>query len=343
MRTRPVLTASRFCSTGPSNMEKQIELVHFQLTKNCNLRCWFCGQWGSKGFFSDSKGLPMSFDGWKQVADQLVEYGDTVGALPDIMLWGGEPLMAPYFDDLVLYLRQKGFSLGMVTNGVLLNKHAKLIREEFKHVYVSVDGDKACHDAVRGVGVFDRVAENLKQIHGGKAYISLMCVISESNIQNLDQIPAVLSDLSCDEIILQEMIGLTLDEIFQYKQWMETSFNIQATDIEGWENTLLEDKRKDAALQRIMGNTYRKPIKYIPHGICEQTCQSPYSHIHIAWNGNLLYCTDFYDFTAGNVHNAKITDIFENELSQQYRKEIENEQCVTCKHCSWRRSTSFRI
>jgi len=285
----------------------------------------------------------MSFEDWKQVADQLAEYGAATGSLPDIMLWGGQPLMAPYFDDLVIYLRQKGFSLGMVTNGVLIHKHAKLIREEFKHVYVSVDGDRDCHDAVRGKGVFDRVTENLKLIQGGSARISLMCVISESNIQKLEQIPTVLSALSCDEIILQEMIGLTPDEISQYKQWMEAAFHIQASDIEGWENTLLEDKQKNVLLQGILSKTYGKPVKYIPHGVCEQTCRSPYSHIHVAWNGNVLYCTDFYDFSAGNVHHARITDIFENELSEQYRQEIQNEKCVTCKHCSWRRSTSFRI
>lgn len=336
-------TASRFCLTGPSNMDKQIELVHFQLTKNCNLRCWFCGQWGDKGFFSDAKGTPMSFDDWKRVAQQLVAYGNVSGTLPDIILWGGEPLAAPFFDDLVVYLRSEGFSLGLVTNGTLIDKHAKLIREEFKHIYVSVDGDRECHDKVRGAGVFDRVCKNLELIHGGHAYVTLMCVISESNIQKLDQIPDVLCGLACDEIILQEMIGLSTSEITQYKQWMEETFHIQATDIDGWKNALIADEEKRNALQRIMGKTYKKSIKYIPHGICEHTCNSPQSHIHIAWNGNLLYCTDFYDFSAGNVHDGNVIDIFHNELSEQYRREIAQEHCITCKHCSWRRSTSFRL
>lgn len=343
MPTKQVLTALRFCLTGPSNMKKQIELVHFQLTKNCNLRCWFCGQWGNKGFFSDSYGIPMTLTDWKQVADQLVEYGAIAGMLPDIMLWGGEPLMAPFFDELVVYLRRKGFSLGLVTNGVLLHKHSDLIKKEFKHVFVSVDGDRECHDAVRGKGVFDRVAENLKQIRDGNAFISLMCVISESNFEKLEDIPAVLSELSCDEIILQEMIGLNAMEIAQYKQWMLNTFGIHATDIDGWENDLLADERKETVLKQILSKKYRKPVKYIAHGICDQTCKSPSSHIHIAWNGNLLYCTDFYDFSAGNVHKTSVTEIFENELSERFRREIESENCVTCKHCSWRRSTSFRF
>lgn len=343
MQIRLAQTASRFCLTGPGNMDKQIELVHFQLTKNCNLRCWFCGQWGNQGFFSDAQGIPMTLEDWKRIARQLVEYGTVTGSLPDLILWGGEPLTAPYFDELVIYLRSQGFQLGIVTNGVLIDQHAKILREEFKHIYVSVDGDRSCHDAVRGAGVFDRVRNNLEQIYGGNACVSLMCVISESNIRKLDQIPDVLCDLACDEIILQEMIGLSASEIAQYKHWMEETFHIQATDIDGWENALVADEEKSKALQRIMSKTYKKPVQYIPHGICEHTCHSPQSHIHIAWNGNLLYCTDFYDFSAGNVHDGNVIEIFQNELSEQYRREIEQERCVTCKHCSWRRSTSFRI
>lgn len=142
---------------------------------------------------------------------------------------------------------------------------------------------------------------------------------------------------------MQEMIGLNATEISQYKQWMLSAFGIHATDIDGWENNLLAGEQKETVLRKILSSKYSKPITYIPHGICDQTCKSPNSHIHIAWNGNVLYCTDFYDFSAGNVRQASVIDIFENELSERYRREIEGEHCVTCKHCSWRRSKSFRL
>jgi len=52
--------------------QKVLKLVHFQLTRNCNLRCWFCGQWGKKGFFSNASGEAMAFDDWKKVVSDLL-------------------------------------------------------------------------------------------------------------------------------------------------------------------------------------------------------------------------------------------------------------------------------
>ena len=77
-------------------------------------------------------------------------------------------------------------------------------------------------------------------------------------------------------------------------------------------------------------------VSYIPHGNTDMVCLSPYKHIHIAWNGNLLYCTDFYDFSAGNVREASVLEIFNNEISEKYKKEILNGNCPTCNHCSWK-------
>lgn len=321
-----------------------IELVHFQITKNCNLRCWFCGQWGKKGFFSDACGTAMTYDDWADIVRQLVVYRDSTGASPDVILWGGEPLLCPFFADLVKLLRQNGFELGIVTNGTLIHQYADLLRQEFKHIYVSVDGDAQLHDAIRGKGVFQKVAENLKLLQGTNAMISVMTVLSEDCIAMLDRLPDALCKLDCDEIILQEMIALTEDEAEDYKQWMQKSFGITATEIDSWIGKTPEDTpEKQAALRRVLAGKYPKTVRYLPHGVEETHCNSPFSHMHIAWNGNVLYCTDFYDFSAGNVHDTPLLEIFENEISQKYRAEIKNEHCITCKHCSWRNSDSFKL
>ena len=37
----------------------ELQLVHFQITRSCNLRCWFCGQWGKQGFLRDDGGKAL--------------------------------------------------------------------------------------------------------------------------------------------------------------------------------------------------------------------------------------------------------------------------------------------
>ena len=104
--------------------EKKLEMVHLQLTRKCNLRCYFCGQWGRKGFFSGGADTDMRFEEWHRVIDRLIEYRKTSGISPEITLWGGEPLVYPEFKAIVEYLRANEFQLKLITNGVLLDRFA---------------------------------------------------------------------------------------------------------------------------------------------------------------------------------------------------------------------------
>ncbi len=324
-------------------MENKLELVHFQITKNCNLRCWFCGQWGKKGFFSDASGAAMTLDDWKEIIRQLADYRDQSGTSPDIMLWGGEPLVCPFFAELVHALRNNGFRLGMVTNGILIDRYADILKNEFHHIYVSIDGDRETHDKIRGKGVFDMVAHNLELLRGGRAKISIMSVISQDSLPILHQLPEILGELNCDEIILQEMIYLTSQEAEDYAAWLNKEFGQTASEIFSWVGTGVGETQKAAAISDVLSRTYSKPVTYLPHGAASTYCKSPYSHAHIAWNGNVIYCTDFYDFSAGNVKQNNLMDIFENEISQHYREEISKGNCATCNHCSWKNSEHFGL
>ncbi len=320
-------------------MVNRIELVHFQLTKNCNLRCWFCGQWGKKGFFSDAVGEAMTLSDWESVVAQLCEYREISGATPHVMLWGGEPLVYPSFQEIVDLLRKKDFPLGTVTNGTNIDKYAEILKKEFRHIYVSIDGNREIHDSIRGKGVFEKTARNLQLLKGTSAKISVMTVLTEENLRALEDTVDALLALPCDEVILQDMIALSKEEIERYKQGMD-SIGVKATYIDSW--YMQSPPQYDKAVIKEFCKRYGGKLKYLPH---QRTgsCQSAWKHIHIAWNGNALYCTDFYDFSAGNVKQERLLDIFNNEKSQKYREWIEENGCPTCNHCSWRLNESFYL
>lgn len=321
----------------------EAKLVHLQITKKCNLRCWFCGQWGKKGFFADSSGEEMKFSDWEKVIAELVELRRKTGNNISVILWGGEPLTSPIFDETAELLCKNDFPVGAVTNGTLINEHAEILKNKFTRVYVSIDGNREVHNKIRGEGVFEKAAENLKMIHGGKAKISLMSVISPDNIDILDSLPETLLALPCDELILQDMIYMTASEINEYKTGMKEVFGINAAEIDSWGNEDADKKKKEQALRKIFAEKYPKPVIYLPHNSTTDYCRSAFWHIHIAWNGNVLYCTDFYDFSAGNVKKESLLNIVDNELSEKFREEIKNNRCVTCRHCSWRLNHDFTI
>ena len=325
-------------------MEKKIEMVHFQITRNCNLRCHFCGQWGKKGFFSDASGKNMTFDDWKNVVDQLDEYRKENNTQIDITVWGGEPLVSPYFDEIVNYLHNRNYKIAIVTNGVLIDKHFDTIKSCVDKIYISIDGTKEIHDCIRGTGVFDRIVDNIKTLNHHN--VTVMSVITEGLVNNLKEYMNLLNELNIKKLYLQDMIGLKSDEIVDYQNWIKNIFKIDAIDINSWENNDVVDFGNE--IDSILNETDLTRLNYeIIHKTHlsndEKTCLSSFRHIHIAWNGNVLYCTDFYDFVAGNVKEDKLIRIFTNRLSEKFREEISKNHCVTCKHCSWRNNVSFRI
>lgn len=327
--------------------DKKLELIHMQITRNCNLRCWFCGQWGNKGFFSNASGKEMKIDDWKRVIDSVISRCNCQKDYPSVMLWGGEPLVSPFFGELASYLAERGFELGIVTNGVLIDKWSDVLKNNFKRIYISIDGTREIHDSIRGKGVFDKVVSNVGLIKGSNAKISVMTVLSPQILPILHEFPRCLEKLAPDELLLQDMIYMSEDEAVSYKNWLKSNFGYDAKDINSWQSALPEDyqEKKSAALKKVLGEVFPFPVRYMAHGsgALNEHCLSPFRHIHVAWNGNVLYCTDFYDFYAGNVMQEDVMDIFGNELSEKFRNEILKCNCPTCNHCSWKNNFTFKL
>lgn len=327
--------------------KKKLELVHLQLTRDCNLRCWFCGQWGKKGFFFGKPSLEMTVSDWKKVIDDVYKAAADKSDLPSFILWGGEPLVSPCFDEVAQYLHSLGFRTAIVTNGVLIDKHIETCKNFIDRIYLSVDGPEKIHDSIRGEGVFKTVCKNLELIRGGKAEIVIMSVLSPALVECIEKLPEAFEELCPDEVILQEMITITPQEAADYKHWLSSAFGICAHDIDSWIGEMPEnfEEIKKAKIQQLLKTKTSYKLVYRPHGdgAAREFCLSPFRHVHVAWNGNVLYCTDFYDFCAGNVKKEKITDIFENEISEKYRTEIMNGKCATCRHCSWKNNETFKF
>ena len=322
-------------------MKAELELVHFQITRNCNLRCWFCGQWGRHGFFRDGSGRAMETADWLRLARELEKQAHK----PDIILWGGEPLMCPDFDSLARQLHAMGFRLGMVTNGTLLDRHTEVCRECFARIYVSLDGPEEIHDSIRGKGVFRKVAENLALLRGGKAKISVNTVLTPKLMEDLDGALDAFALLQPHEVLLQEMITLDAREIQIYKNWLEREFSQQGREIDAWLANAAPDPNREAAIARAVAARQDPfPVTYKPHGdACGKRCASPLHHAHVTWKGSVSFCTDFYDFSAGNAQETPFWEIWENELSHRFRQEIAAGHNPACDHCSWRGSETFRL
>ena len=157
---------------------------NIMLTNRCNLRCVMCGQWRQK------PREELKTEDWKKIMDDLRRNG-----FRNIHFTGGEPLLRKDLNELVSYCNKAGFTVGMTTNGVLLDSGAlnALIDSGLRSVALSVDALGECYEHIRGIsGSFDKlkiaasaVAE-AKASRGIDAYINF--TLMKGNIELFESV-----------------------------------------------------------------------------------------------------------------------------------------------------------
>ena len=226
-------------------------------------------------------------------------------------------------------------------------KNLDLISECFQKIYISVDGNEEIHDAIRGKGVYKKIQKNLSMLKPGRPQKILMTVLTDSVISHLKEILLGFQDLKPDGVILQDMIFMEDKEIKKYKEWLWEDFGIYGKDIDAWFGTE-EDRKQRDEIRRKCREELKKiklpyKIQYLPHIPVrdENYCLSPFRHIHITWNGQMSFCTDYTDFSCGSVRKENPDILFLNNRAEAFRKAVMEGKCVACEHCSWRYRDSF--
>ena len=150
----------------------------FYPTSSCNLRCRHCYYWRELGK-SSSEELSLG---------QIESLCKELGKLRILWLGGGEPLLRlDLLEVLKLFYRYNRVKiLSIPTNGWLTDLIVEQIRKILAisgkrrvSVVVSLDGDQASHDSIRGEGSFARALLTIKALQGlKKEYKTLLVRIN---------------------------------------------------------------------------------------------------------------------------------------------------------------------
>jgi MoaA/NifB/PqqE/SkfB family radical SAM enzyme len=85
-------------------------LVHIVPVRRCNIDCGYCNEY-------DKVSQPVPFETLERWVDKLAELGTSVVACS-----GGEPLLHPELERLIVRIRRHGMIAGLITNGYLLSE-----------------------------------------------------------------------------------------------------------------------------------------------------------------------------------------------------------------------------
>ena len=139
-------------------------LLSLRITHRCNHRCAICAQWGKNGYNAREDTPKVTgevpVETYKKVIDEVAP------KKVHVYITGGEPFLYEPLIPLVNYMKQKGLTVQIVTNGVGLEKNAETIVENgWDMICVSFDGPREIHDKCRGVpGALDTATRGIRAI-----------------------------------------------------------------------------------------------------------------------------------------------------------------------------------
>jgi MoaA/NifB/PqqE/SkfB family radical SAM enzyme len=128
-------------------------LAHIVPTRRCNLSCTYCNE-----FDDFSKPVPVT-EMIRRI-DLLADLGTSI-----ISFSGGEPLLHPELDDLIVRIRRRGAIAGMITNGYLLtaDRIQRLNRAGLEHMQISIDNVKPDDVSKKSLKVLDKKLQVLAE------------------------------------------------------------------------------------------------------------------------------------------------------------------------------------
>ncbi len=175
------------------------KICSIELFRKCNLRCRMCHMWKAE---ESGNGLN------KATLERLAgELQDVLTGEKEVVFSGGEPLLFKGIVDLVRIYSERGFKVGIASNGTLIDKHkAKQLAEAgLKNIQLSFDSiNKETHDFLRGVnGAHEKVLKAAGYLSSYNSRISVCAqtVISGKNLNELiDTIEFIKHDKRFDFI-----------------------------------------------------------------------------------------------------------------------------------------------
>lgn len=163
-----------------------------KLTHRCTLQCRQCPYWRRPS-------TEMNYQQVVALMDQFYQEGVRI-----IIFEGGEPLLwtdgERNIHDLVAAAKERFYTVGLTTNGTLP------IDVQTDVVWVSVDGLRDTHDALRGKS-FERIINNLRNSHHPKIFVNITI-----NKLNCKEVPSLV------EYVAPLVQGITVQFFYPYSE-----------------------------------------------------------------------------------------------------------------------------
>lgn len=160
--------------------------LYFSPLEQCNLDCKMC--------YTHKTEQQLTKNQLLDFINRYQEFLDLEDKTLDLVtLCGGEVFLLPWIVQFINQVTQKKIIVEIITNGTI-NLLEKLYQPNLINLIISLDGLEKNHDLNRGDGSFKKTWQFLKKSNELGFHFEIFSVISQQNIDSIDQFEAFFKD-----------------------------------------------------------------------------------------------------------------------------------------------------
>ena len=306
--------------------EPELRMLFFELTLQCNERCFHCGS-----SCTAQRGDELAREEWLRIIDEVKADFDITRM--QLCVTGGEPLLNRDIFDIMGYAHEQGFKWGMTSNATLITPAVarRLADAGMGTISVSIDGLRETHDELRGLaGGYDRAMAGIQNLIDVGAFrnVQVTTVVNHGNIAQLDELFEIMDGLYIDSwrVINLEPIGRAL---LRPDLMLTREDYVRLFDF-------IREKRQDGYPLEY-GCSHYLGLEY-EAGVREWywLCNAGVYTASIMSNGDIAACLDIErrpETIQGNIRTDRLRDVWDNRF-ELFRHDLSdlNDECRSCEH-----------
>jgi MoaA/NifB/PqqE/SkfB family radical SAM enzyme len=280
---------------------------------------------------------------------ELVRIVEQFPRLERVLLHGiGEPLLNPDLFRMITYLKGRGTTVVFNSDAIGLTekKRRDLIQSGLDELRVSMDAaTPETYRAIRGVGMFDRVVENVTALGRQKEEcavalpkISLWFTVMKRNLAELPDFVRLAGKVGAAQVNVQRLVhygdGLAVQEqsVYGTLSAMEEKLLAEASRLSQEVGIVLSASGNTTPVESLTPEERERPWS---------GCQRPWSLSYITANGNVLPCCispwtakDYAGLILGNALLEPVAEIWNGERYRAFRTKFETYEAPDpCRGC----------
>lgn len=293
-----------------------LESFHIELTSKCNERCVHCY------IPHECKTEEIDHDFMKDVLKQCREMGGLT-----VVFSGGEPMLHPYFCEMLKYAKDLDFNVTVLSNLTLLSND---IMEALKYRHASCVNvslyslDSRVHDAITTVqGSCEVTKNNILKLIENNIPVQINLPIMKQNKESFQEVIEWSQDHKCSVVpdyLIMARYDHTVDNLdnrLDEEELEDVIRKLVHTDVVIQSNLMTFIKKDDEA--RVDPN--------------DRICGVGMSTLCMVSNGDVYPCAGWQQYICGNIKERPLKEIWNESPQVKYLRRIRQSDYGMCAEC----------